>query len=168
MVAGPVPDLAVGWRVVDPGPPPLSRLLDAPPAVGPDEDPARAHQAWRHAVEQDEQRLARQHATLPVWFPIPKSGTHLVLPVYGGTPEAWSHLITGLTISAAAGRTPRFDRVRIANLADTDVLGVLRQTASSWRRVGVRFDEVTRDLDAFHMLRTSFQSVAADLFFSTH
>lgn len=136
-----LPDLRIGWQAVDPGPPPLSRLYDQPPAVVPGIDPAEQHWQWRQAVEADQQRITTAYLqSTPVWYPLPKAGHHPVLPVFGGSPATWDNLITSLVVAA---RHAGFDRVRVANLVQWSLFGSLEAIGRRASKFALRFDSVS-------------------------
>lgn len=154
-----LPMLCLGWHAVDPGPPPVSPLLDAPPVADP-RDIVAEHRRWRDAVERDERRLSAIHAQAPVWHPVVTSGREPVVPVFGGTPATLDHLVANLVIGADE---TGFERVRIVNLLRWDVLATLRRLAARARRLSVRFDVVTSRGSSLDLFATTTPDEVAGL-----
>lgn len=127
-----LPEFHLGWQLVDPGPPPRSRLLDQVPA---ERDPARLaaqHLQWVQACRADDTRLSAAHyASSVVWFPVLVSADHAVVPFYGGTAQTWQ--AAAATVTSALVMSG-YERTRVVNLARHDGLGLLRQLSARNRR----------------------------------
>lgn len=129
---------SLGWHPIDPGPGPMSPLLDAPPT--PDgSDYAIRYGQWRHAVELDTQRLDAHHQSGQHWHPLPlPSGIHF-LPVFGGRPEDLEQVVTTLVISSIESD---LDSCRVVDLTGWDLSGSLRGLMANARRNRAEFEQV--------------------------
>lgn len=138
-MAGSLPELKIGWHPVDPGPGPITRLIDTPP-TGDRGSLAQAHSNWRRQVEQDQARIDAQHYEQPYWFGLPTPPNLNVVPIFGGTPRALDQMVATVALS---GVEAGYGLIRVVNLLDWNVLTELKRAMVNARRTSGRFDVVS-------------------------
>lgn len=113
-----LPAAYLGWQVVDPGPPPLSPLIDDVP-----NSPHPQQQSdWRRRVEADQAVLAERHSTQALWFPVMRPRQEYVVPFFGGTAATWQKALTTVTAALIRGTFSMVSAVDLSGLGVFEAL----------------------------------------------